>query len=263
MAKYTKQIQEWLFASEGGYVNHPKDPGGETNHGITKRTLAAWRGTTVRGLHKSAVLNLTRAEAAQIMKRNYWDVIHGDDLPAGLAYALYDYAVNSGQGRAVKDLQRILKVKVDGSIGSITMAAIAKFDVVDLIKKLCQARFAFVKRLKTFKTFGKGWTLRIMGKQIGSQINDIGVIDRAVMLAENVKDIPAPVVVAQGKAEPEKQSPWTTPDVLAPVGGIVGTIITATSSVPALQYVLAACVAGACLVAMYYAVKRINQMDPA
>jgi lysozyme family protein len=263
MAKYTKQIIGWRTISEGGFVNDPDDPGGATNMGITLKTLANWRGVRWQDLAVSEVRNLTMAEANQIYKRNYWDTVSGDDLPAGLDYAVYDHGIMSGPGRAIKDLQRTLGIVVDGVIGSGTLNAIEKSDTESVIIAYCNRRFAFLKKLKTFKKFGKGWTMRVMGRKIGVQEGDIGVIDRAVLLAKNVKDIPVPVAPAPGKAMPEKENPWNKPEVLGLVGSAVAAVFSAVSGSPIIQYALAASVVAACAVAVVYAIKRINAMDPA
>ncbi|WDR06391.1 glycoside hydrolase family 108 protein [Devosia rhodophyticola] len=148
---------------EGGYADNPADPGGATNMGITRKTLAAWRHISPwTDLRKTEVKNLDRGEAARIYRANYWDVIWGKDLPAGVDLALFDFAVNSGPDRAVKMLQRLLDVEVDGIVGPQTLAALrARRDVVDLINKLCANRLDFLRDLSTFATFGAGWTRRI------------------------------------------------------------------------------------------------------
>src|SRR5688572_21931612 len=106
------------FKEEGGYVDHPKDPGGATNMGITHKTLANWRRISPWWkLDKVEVKNLTRAEASEIYRAKYWDLTQGDKLPAGVDLAVMDFAVNSGPARAAKALQRIVKAKVDGLIG--------------------------------------------------------------------------------------------------------------------------------------------------
>lgn len=153
-----------VLAHEGGYVDHPSDPGGATNLGITRKTLARWRKITPwTDLPKSEVKALTKATVAPIYRAFYWDEINGDKLPAGLDYAVFDYAVNSGPGRAATALQRLLFVADDGEIGPITLAAIAKRKPTDLINALCDERLAFLRRLSTFPVFGKGWTSRVAG----------------------------------------------------------------------------------------------------
>lgn len=150
-----------LFIHEGGFVNHPKDPGGATNMGITLRTLAGFLGdpkTTVQRLKE-----MTKAEAAKIYKIQYWDKVHGDRLPAGLDYAVFDFAVNSGTSRAVKELQKIVGAGVDGIIGFETLSKVksSSLNPKQLANELCKARLAFMKRLKHWPTFKNGWSRRV------------------------------------------------------------------------------------------------------
>lgn len=272
MALYTEQLQSWLFASEGGYVDHPADPGGATNHGITHKTLARWRGVSPWWrLPKAEVKNLSLAEAAQIMKANYWDVVHGDKLPAGLDYAVFDYAVNSGPGRAVKDLQRVLGgIKVDGLVGVETLAAIEGKSVVKLIAALCEARYAFVKGLSTFPTFGRGWTRRIMGDAVGAQVSDIGVIDRATMLAQGAPSIPAPVPAQRpeehGKATPEQPTVIDVakkPEAWGPLGMAMGAVLAPLAQNPILSAAIGLVVVGLGGLAVYHFYQRMKAADPA
>ncbi len=153
---------------EGGYVNHPADPGGPTNMGITIATLRAWRG---RHVDISDVKNLTKAEAGQIYRKNYWG--HGDELSAGLDFALFDFAVNSGVGTATKHLQKVLGVPADGAIGPVTLAAAAKVDPALAINKLMDARLDYLEGLRTWPTFGRGWTARMTSvRRVALQMAD-------------------------------------------------------------------------------------------
>ena len=132
-----------VLVHEGGYVDHPKDPGGATNMGITHKVLARWRGVTpYTRLDKSEVKNLSKAEAAAIYRKNYWDEIRGDDLPSGVDYAIFDFAVNSGPNRAAKALQRIVKAKVDGQIGPETIAKADEYQEAEVVTILCDERLA-------------------------------------------------------------------------------------------------------------------------
>lgn len=240
MAQFTNQIQDWIFASEGGYVDHPNDPGGATNMGITRRTLAAWRGVSpYTALPKSEVRSLTRSEATAIYKAQYWDAIRGDELPVGLDYAIFDYAVNSGPARAVKDLQRVLGVNPDGIVGVITLDAIRGKSSVQLIEQLCNKRWAFVQSLPTFSTFGNGWSRRIWGQQIGIQEGDTGVADRAAKLAMGIaQDVFVPTE-NQGKATPTEPSTVDTilkdPAGLSGIAGAAAAIFGAIAGQPILQ----------------------------
>ena len=201
----TKQVLKWLGASEGGYVNHPDDPGGPTNMGVTQRTYNAWRRSTGHSGHKS-VKHITRDEADNIFVYQYFRPIWFDKLPSGLDYAMADFSVNSGPKRAVKFLQRILKVKVDGIMGLHTLAAINDHKVDELIVTLCDNRLRWMKTLSTWRIFKGGWEPRVMGKLKGVQANDIGVIDRAYMLSRGAESIPAPKP-APHRAKPTKRTP--------------------------------------------------------
>lgn len=149
-----------VLKHEGGYVDHPQDPGGATNLGVTIGALSDWLG---RPATKQEVAALTRASVAPIYRKNYWAAIRGDDLPAGLDYCAFDFAVNSGPKRAAMALQRAVGVADDGIIGSITLANIANRPVDATIERVMADRITFLKRLSTWPTFGKGWTARCNG----------------------------------------------------------------------------------------------------
>jgi lysozyme family protein len=148
-----------LLAHEGGYVNHPSDPGGMTNLGVTARVWEEWVGHPVDEKQMRA---LTPELVAPLYKRKYWDACRADELVSGLDYAVFDFAVNSGVGRSVKLLQTCVGVNADGGIGPATMAAINNYpDTKKLIEQYCDSRLQFLKSLKTFSVFGKGWERRV------------------------------------------------------------------------------------------------------
>lgn len=149
-----------VLVHEGGYVDHPKDPGGATNLGITIGTLSAWLG---RPATKAEVRALTAATVAPIYRRNYWDAIRADELPAGVDYCAFDFAVNSGRKRGAMSLQRAVGVADDGAVGKITLAAAAGKPAAQTIERICADRLAFLRRLSTWPTFGKGWSSRVEG----------------------------------------------------------------------------------------------------
>ena len=156
-------IQLMIDKWEGGYVDNPADPGGATNMGITRATLAQWRGTTVT---KDDVKNLTRAEQRQIMKANYYNVISGDDLPPGAAAVTYNAAILHGTTRAAKFLQTVIArtqptIKVDGAIGPLTVGAAKLVNGTTLVKDFIALELAFLQGLAHWPTFGKGWTNRL------------------------------------------------------------------------------------------------------
>lgn len=146
-----------VLEHEGGYVNHPKDPGGATNKGVTQAVYDAYR--KMRGRGPMSVKFITEDELRAIYKFQYWDKVQGDFLPIGLDYAVFDFAVNSGVTRASKYLQAVLGVAQDGQIGAKTLAAIQS--PTHVINALCDRRMGFLRNLKTFLTFGKGWTRRV------------------------------------------------------------------------------------------------------
>lgn len=155
-----------LLGHEGGYVNHPKDPGGATNMGITHKTLAAWRKLDVAT--RAMVKALTVVEAKAIYRSQYWNAARCDDLPSGLDVAVFDFAVNSGVGRAVRMLQQELMARklytgaIDGLIGSKTLNAVRQVnDIGGLVDAFQDRRLAFLKRLKGWSTFGRGWQRRV------------------------------------------------------------------------------------------------------
>lgn len=151
-----------VLRHEGGYVDHPADPGGATNMGITHKTLARWRKIDPWwALAKADVKALDRAEAGEIYKALYWDRCKATSLPAGLDLALFDYAVNSGPERAIKTLQALVGVVQDGFVGPLTLQAVKQRDPRALVAALCDQRMSFLQRLSTFSTFGRGWTARV------------------------------------------------------------------------------------------------------
>lgn len=147
-----------VLKHEGGFVNHPKDPGGMTNLGVTK---AAWEAYLNRSVTEAEMRALTPFIVKPFYKAMYWDKIKGDQLPNGVDYAAYDLAVNSGVGRAAKYLQEIAGVPADGAIGPKSLEAIKACNPKELADALCDMRLAFLKRLPTFETFGKGWSRRV------------------------------------------------------------------------------------------------------
>ena len=184
---------------EGGFVHHKKDPGGATKWGVIQRNYDAYRRR--HGKPQRSVKDLKESEAAEIYKKQYWEKVSGDYLPAGVDYAVYDFAVNSGVSRSAKYLQRIVVVKVDGIIGDNTLAAVLDHDPGDLVLKLCKNRMKFLRRLSRFKFFGVGWTRRVMGRDEGAQTDDHGVIDIALKMTKNDDTSEMTAVEAAGKGE--------------------------------------------------------------
>lgn len=153
---------EFTLQWEGGFVDHPRDPGGATNMGITKKTWEDWVGHSVT---VEDIKALTIDDINPVYRQNYWNVVHGDQLPDGLDLLVFDFAVNSGPRRSVLELQRLFPgLTDDGVIGPITLGTVLgeyKLDPYDLIDDYCQARGLFLEKLDTFDTFGRGWMNRV------------------------------------------------------------------------------------------------------
>ncbi len=147
-----------LLVHEGGYSNHPSDPGGPTNWGITIHDARTyWK--------PNATASDVRAMPVEVAKRiyraRYWDAMSCDQLPAGVDYAVFDYGVNSGIYRAAKVLQRTLNITADGKIGPATISAALSAHPERLVIRICDERLEFLKGLTTWPTFGKGWGRRV------------------------------------------------------------------------------------------------------
>lgn len=139
-----------LISHEGGYVNHPGDPGGETRFGISKR---AYPSVNIKAL------NLNQAKA--IYRRDYWTAAGCDRAPEAVRFDLLDMAVNSGVGLAIRTLQRAVGVADDGLIGPATLSALDQCDPKGLLARFNGARLQMMTDLVTWPTFGKGWARRI------------------------------------------------------------------------------------------------------
>lgn len=157
MSKF-KEALEVILHHEGGYVNHPKDPGGETNLGVTKRVYEEWGGT-------KSMKDLTPEDVEPIYKKNYWDKVKGDELPEALALCVFDFGVNAGPGRAAKFLQTLVGTVADGGIGPMSLAKVneyvEKFNVQHAVDHYQNSRQKYYESLSTFDTFGRGWTRRV------------------------------------------------------------------------------------------------------
>jgi lysozyme family protein len=216
-----------VLEHEGGYVDHPKDPGGATNKGIT---LANFRRYVKADGTKADLKRLTTAQAAAVYRHQYWAPVSADVLPAGVDYAVFDFGVNSGPSRAIKFLQRVVGVKQDGRIGPKTLAAVAAMPPLKLINKLCETRLIWLTSLKTWETFGKGWTKRISGvRALAQELAGEVVVDTIIKegVEEALKE-PETVTVTTPTGTPEiviKDPPPTMNRLLIVLGSIVAAIV--------------------------------------
>lgn len=187
-----------LLGHEGGYVNHPSDPGGPTNYGIT---LQVYRRYVNPKATAADIRAMPIAHAKLIYKAKYWDALRCDDLPAGVDYAVFDYGVNSGIGRSGKVLRRILGLPdKTNAITADVLAKIATVNPDQLVIAICDERMAFLKSLRTWPVFGAGWGRRV------SEVRR-----SALALVKKAKLAPAPT-----PAEPELERVDDAPPVAPP-----------------------------------------------
>jgi lysozyme family protein len=200
-----------VLKHEGGYSNHPKDPGGATNFGVTQRVYDAWRKNN--GKPSRSVKEIEKAEVDTLYYQQYWIMVRGDQLPDGLDYATFDYAVNSGPSKAIKDLQTVLGVKVDGIPGNVTIGAAQAGEPVKTVDALCDRRMAFLRGLSTFSTFGRGWSTRVGGVRATA----LEIIRGAASLPEDAT-LPPPQPRPPTVPPPRKES-WSIGQVMAWIVG--------------------------------------------
>lgn len=148
-----------LIGHEGGYSNHPSDPGGETMWGVTKRVAQA-------NGYSGAMKDLPRDTAKSIYRAMYWDAVKADQLPPIVRFDVFDGAVNSGVSQSTKWLQRAAGVVDDGVIGPKTIAA-AFMEVASIAAKYNGHRLTFMASLPTWPAFGRGWARRIASNLLG------------------------------------------------------------------------------------------------
>ena len=148
------QAFDLLITHEGGFSNHPDDPGGATMYGVTEAVARA-EGYT------GAMRDLTLDFAKSVYQKRYWDACKCDQMPDPLRYPLFDAAVNSGTGQSIKWLQMAVGVKADGILGSITQQSVNVAPAQATRQKMLGARLRFMTELKNWPTFAKGWSRRI------------------------------------------------------------------------------------------------------
>lgn len=156
-ASFFKSL-DMVLHHEGGFVDHPDDPGGATNKGITHKTYADFLDRPLEDVNE--LKNIPEEHVQKIYKSGYWDAVRADELPAGVDFCIFDWAVNSGPRRAAKALQKAVGATEDGAIGPMTLAAVEAADATQIVEDVTKEREAFYKSLRTFDTFGKGWLRR-------------------------------------------------------------------------------------------------------
>jgi lysozyme family protein len=181
MAAWTyDEVLRRLLAHEGGYTNHPSDPGGPTNFGIT---IYDYRKYVKPNATATDVRAMTVNEAKAIYRAKYWNAQRCDELPAGVDYSVFDYGVNRGIGRSGKVLRRVVGLAdTTHVVSDEVLRAVAKRDPKALVIAINDERLAFLKRLKTWPVFGKGWGARVAGV-------------KSVSVRMAVQRVPSPSVV--------------------------------------------------------------------
>ena len=192
-----------VLKSEGGWSDNPADPGGATMKGVT---LANFRRYVKPDATKADLRKITDAQLATVYRRFYWDTVAGADLPDGVDYAVFDFAVNSGPGRATKYLQAAVGTAQDGRVGPATLRAVRARPEGAIIDDLCDARLAFLKRLPTWPIFGKGWSDRVGSVRSRALLMSTGFVQPAPAVPQPTQqqaDPPAPT----GAASPPPAAP--------------------------------------------------------
>ncbi len=244
-----QKVIPYIFNEEGGYVDNPSDPGGATNMGITITTLSAWEGHQVS---PEDVKEMTQATATQIYQTQFWNKIDGDNLPSGIDYAVFDFAVNSGPGRAAKMLQSVLGLPEDGVIGAQTVTAANTRPAEEVINALCDARASWLEGLSTAASFGRGWLARV-GR----------VRSRALALAANppVAQPAEPVTEISPKARQSDMaftSALKHPEAIGTMGSVASGLAAIASGNGPVQYALAIVMIACAAVGLWYFVRRVR-----
>jgi lysozyme family protein len=185
ISNYTNSLPH-ILRFEGGYTNHPDDPGGPTNKGVIQveynNNRRLWK------LPVQSVRFITDDEVTRIYKTKYWDIVRADELPVGIDFAVFDFAVNSGPVTAVKKAQQVLvncgyKIDVDGWMGPQTIKAITSVNAQLFIKLYVQSRMNYLKQLgKLWRVFGEGWTARVIGRFEKGKLVELGVLQVAIAM---------------------------------------------------------------------------------
>ncbi|MFG1409493.1 glycoside hydrolase family 108 protein [Xanthobacter sp. VTT E-85241] len=247
-----------VLVHEGGYSNHPDDPGGPTNKGVIQRVYDAYRQS--KNLPKRSVKQLAEAELQEIYRRQYWDAVRADELPVGIDYVVFDGAVNSGPAQSLKWLQRALGVPADGAIGAVTLtAAAACADRATLVDGVCDRRLAMLKSLSTFKVFGVGWSRRVADVRRDGQAMLTGSAPVSAPPLAIPVDAMSKADVTMGKATAQELglvSIARTPEGLAGGVAIVTAALNAASDPGPLQWALAAAVVASVAFAAIYFTRR-------
>lgn len=212
-----KETLKW----EGGYSNHPKDPGGATMKGVTQRVYNGWRDG--HDLQRRSVRQIEEHELQDIYRSSYWAAVRGDELPAGVDLAVWDVAVNSGPVRAIKLLQKACGANiVDGHIGAATLAQVGRCEPAGLVARYMDEREHFLRSLPTFPTFGKGWINRCTAIEATA----LGMAGESLLLVAPPVPLPNPDAQSetQGRATAEDPKPPAGTEATLTVAGLMSNV---------------------------------------
>ena len=212
MDRNFKRALSLVLKHEGGWSDHPKDPGGATMKGVT---LANFRRYVKPNATKDDLRKITDEQIATVYRRFYWDAVSGADLPDGIDYAVFDFAVNSGPGRAAKYLQNVVGVAQDGKIGPATIKATRSMLPATVIHKLCDDRLAFMKRIKDkntgkllWDTFGRGWDSRVKSVRSEALALSAKPTPENPSIIEKEVIVPKPMVPEKVEKEVTNKTNW-------------------------------------------------------
>lgn len=157
---------DMVIAHEGGFTNDQRDSGNHLPDGRQGCTMwgctqANWEAYVGKKVTQDDMRALKKEDVKPLYKRDYWDAVKGDELPSGVDYAAFDFAINAGAKRSRVMLQRALGVADDGVIGAKTMEAIKAADGEQLLEKFSEAKTNFYKSLSNFNVYGAGWLRRV------------------------------------------------------------------------------------------------------
>jgi lysozyme family protein len=206
-----------VLSHEGGYTNHPSDPGGPTNFGIT---IADYRKYVKADATAADVRKMQVADAKKIYRLRYWQALRCDDLPSGVDYAIFDYGVNSGTARAVKVLRRLLRLPATTAvIDDDVVAAAGRAERDRLVIAICDERLAFLQGLKTWPVFGAGWSRRVA--EVKTAALEMAKPERAGHLAANKGAIAAAGAVVAGSVAAQQADVANSGAVLAAMAAVL------------------------------------------
>lgn len=218
-----------ILQHEGGFVNHPDDPGGATNFGVTQATYNNWR--RGQGQEQRSVRQITEAEVRAIYRAGFWDAIRADSLPSGVAYCVFDAAVNSGPGRAVRWLQAEIGARQDGIIGPETLARTAEAEPVALVNGYCDRRLRFMQGLRHWPTFGRGWSRRVA--EVRKQAVEWALLGAP---SDSVVEAPGKADRPDDEAKPLSKSRTVKGGAAAAAGGLGVALADAAAAVEPLSH---------------------------